>query len=202
MIRTIPSAPSLVPSLALALSRGGGAGAPQPDPRGPLAALIGASAAAALLAAIAGFEGFAPEPYLDPAGIPTVCWGDTSRVEPGRSYSREECIRRLERQAYAHAAPVLACVPQLRGREGPLVASASLAYNIGAAAFCRSTAARHFRAGDFRGGCDAFLAWDKARVNGRLVRLRGLADRRRAERRICLSGPVPGRPTDAEMSRP
>jgi lysozyme len=126
--------------------------------------------------------------------VPTVCWGDTSDVERGRVHSRAECERRLERQALAHTAPVLRCVPQLHGREGPLIASASLAYNIGPNAFCRSTAARRFRAGDWRRGCDAFLAWDKARVNGRLLRLRGLANRRHAERAICLRGAEPGGP--------
>jgi len=182
-------APYPMPDLRFAAGGGGpDPMPPRPDPRGPLAALIGLPAAAALLAAIAGFEGYAPDPYVDPAGVPTVCWGDTQDVVRGRTSSRAECEARLERQAAAHAAPVLRCVPQLRGREGALVASASLAYNIGTGAFCRSTAARRMRTGDWQGGCDAFLAWDKARVNGRLVRLRGLANRRRAERELCLRG--------------
>lgn len=188
MTRDTSRALALMPFARFAAAGGPEPAAPSPDPRGPLAALIGLPAAAALLAAIAGFEGYAPEPYDDPAGVPTVCWGDTAQVERGRTLSRAECEARLERQAIAHAAPVLRCVPQLRGREGALIASASLAYNIGARAFCRSTAARRFRAGDWRGGCDAFLAWDKARVNGRLVRLRGLANRRQTERDICLRG--------------
>jgi GH24 family phage-related lysozyme (muramidase) len=73
-------------------------------------------------------------------------------------------------------------------REGQRDAAISLAYNIGTDAFCRSTAARHFRAGDWRGGCDALTAWNKARVNGRLVPVRGLTRRRRHEREICLRG--------------
>jgi lysozyme len=162
--------------------------APAPDPRGRLAALVGLPAAGALMAAIAAFEGYSDKPYDDVAGIPTVCWGDTAGVERGRTYARAECAARLERQALAHVAPVLACVPQLRGRDNQLIAAGSLAYNIGPAAFCRSTAAGRFRAGDWRGGCDAFLAWNKARVNGRLVVVRGLDNRRRLEREICLKG--------------
>jgi lysozyme len=50
------------------------------------------------------------------------------------------------------------------------------------AGFCGSTAARRFRAGDVRGGCDAFLAWNKA--GGRVVA--GLAKPAPAERQICL----------------
>ena len=59
-------------------------------------------------------------------------------------------------------------------------AATRLSFNIGVVAFCRSTAARRFNAGDWRGGCDAFLAWNKARVGGRLVvvdgRVAGLYD--------------------------
>ncbi|MGZ8347245.1 MAG: lysozyme [Allosphingosinicella sp.] len=160
--------------------------APRPTANGRLAALIGLPAAGALMAAIAAFEGYAPQPYADLAGIPTVCWGDTAKVEPGRTYSRAECEARLERQALAHVAPVLECVPQLRGRDSQLIAAGSLAYNIGPRAFCRSTAARRFRTGDWRGGCNAFMAWNKAHVGGRLVEVRGLTHRRRIERDLCL----------------
>ena len=176
------------PVAATASTKRAADAAPAPDPRGRLAALIGLPAAGALLATIAAWEGYAPEPYRDIAGIPTVCWGDTNDVRAGRTYSRAECEARLERQALAHVAPVLACVPQLRGRDAQLIAAGSLAYNIGTAAFCRSSAARRFRAGDLRGGCDAMLAWNKARVRGRLVTVRGLANRRRFEHAICTRG--------------
>jgi lysozyme len=51
------------------------------------------------------------------------------------------------------------CVPGLKDRPNQLAASVSLAYNIGTAAFCRSTVARRFNADQWRAGCDAFLAW-------------------------------------------
>jgi len=70
------------------------------------------------------------------------------------------------------------------GREQQLIASVSLAYNIGTGGFCRSTAARRFNAGNWRGGCDAFLMWNRA--GGRVVR--GLTLRRQRERAICLTG--------------
>ena len=49
---------------------------------------------------------------------------------------------------------------------------------------CRSTAARRFNAGDWRGGCEAFLMWNKA--GGRPVR--GLTLRRQRERALCMKG--------------
>lgn len=45
-------------------------------------------------------------------------------------------------------------------------------------------AARRFNAGNWRGGCDAFLMWNRA--GGRVVR--GLALRRARERALCLKG--------------
>ena len=119
-------------------------------------------------------------------GVWTICDGDTKGVRPGMVETEAGCTARLERQLVAHATPVLACVPALGRpqRQNQLVASVSLAYNIGTAGFCRSTAARRFNAGDWRGGCDAFLMWNKA--GGREVR--GLTLRRQRERALCLKG--------------
>lgn len=122
--------------------------------------------------------------YLDIIHVPTICDGDTKDVKLGMTETPEGCARRLEAQLIAHAEPILRCVPALRGRTNQVVASVSLSYNIGAAGFCRSTAARHFNAGRWRQGCDAFLLWDKA--GGR--RVRGLTLRRQRERAICLKG--------------
>lgn len=54
---------------------------------------------------------------------------------------------------------MVACVPQLKGRDHQLAASVSLAYNIGTSGFCKSTVAKRFRAGNFKGACDRFYAW-------------------------------------------
>jgi lysozyme len=122
--------------------------------------------------------------YRDIVGIWTICDGDTSNVRPGMVETPEGCERRLEAQLVAHAEPVLRCTPVLRNRPDQLAAAVSLAYNIGSAAYCRSTVARRFNAGDLRGGCDAFLMWTKA--GGRVVQ--GLLNRRRDERSICMRG--------------
>lgn len=175
-------------------------------PKSPLVALVGAVAAAALAVMIPhdesgrGVEASVTEDgelqvrhvsgpqylraYADIVGVWTICDGDTKGVRPGMVETEAGCTARLERQLVAHAKPVLACVPALRERPNQLVASVSLAYNIGTAGFCRSTAARRFNAGNWRGGCDAFLMWDKA--GGRKVR--GLTLRRQRERALCLKG--------------
>lgn len=154
-------------------------------PKAPaLIALVGAACCAVLWPTVAGWEGNKQVPYRDIVGIWTVCRGDTQNVVPGQAQTEQQCDARFERQLIAHAKPVMQCVPGLKDRPNALAASVSLTYNIGTAAFCRSTAAKRFNAGDWRGGCDAFLAWRFA--GGREVK--GLLNRRRAEREICLRG--------------
>lgn len=147
-----------------------------------LTALIGAAAVAIVVPTVQAWEGYEPVPYRDVVGIYTVCWGDTKNVTPGKTETREQCEARLERQLIAHAKPVVECAPKLTRHPNALGAAISLAYNIGPSAFCRSTAARRFNRGDIRGGCNAFLMWVKA--GGRTIR--GLVNRRKAEREICL----------------
>lgn len=182
--------------------------ADKPIPKSPLVALVGINAAIALASLIPHDESGrkveasvtddgrllvdhvrGPQylrAYADIVGVWTICDGDTKGVRRGMVETEAGCTARLERQLVAHAKPVLACVPALGRpeRSDQLVASVSLAYNIGTSGFCRSTAARRFNAGHWREGCDAFLMWDKA--GGRKVR--GLTLRRERERALCLKG--------------
>ncbi len=146
-------------------------------------ALISSVIVASAMALIQPFEGVRTDPYKDIVGVWTVCAGET-RV-PMRRYSRAECDAMLRRAIEGdYGRGVLAAVPGLQTRPGPFIASISLAYNIGVPAFARSTAARRFQAGDWQGGCEAFLLWDKA--GGKTIP--GLVRRRRAERAVCLKG--------------
>lgn len=180
----------------------------KPVPKSPLVALVGSGAAIALATMIPKDESgrkveatVTPQgelqvrhvsgpqylrAYLDIVNVATICDGDTLGVRMGMVETEAGCKARLERQLVNHARPVLACVPALGRpeREHQLVASVSLAYNIGTAGFCRSTVARRFNAGNWRGGCDAMMMWNKA--GGREVR--GLTLRRERERAICLRG--------------
>lgn len=153
---------------------------------GGLAAIVGVIAAAGLFVTIPEDEGTRYTAYRDIVGVWTICQGDTKNVAPGMVETKEGCQRRLEQQLIAHAAPVMKCTPRLaeEGRDYQRWAAVSLAYNIGAGAYCRSTVDRRFDAGDWKGGCDAILMWNKA--GGRVIR--GLKLRREREREICLRG--------------
>lgn len=148
------------------------------------AATVGGALIAALGLAVPlvqQWEGLETTPYRDVTGKPTVCYGDTKDV---RARTEAECsVLLVARMAHDFAPAVIACVPSLADRPKQLAASLSLAWNIGTGAFCKSTAARRFNAGQWKAGCDAFLMWRFA--GGREVR--GLLNRRRAERELCLT---------------
>ena len=153
---------------------------------------LAAAASLALVMAVGALmhdEGLRTVDYRDIAGVPTACYGHTGAgVTVGTQRSEAECRVLLGSDARVHLDGVTACVPALKDRPAQLAAATRLSFNIGVTAFCGSTVARRFNAGDWRGGCQAFLAWNKARVGGRLAVVRGLADRRQRERAMCLAG--------------
>lgn len=152
-------------------------------PSPPMAMAGGAALLAALTLAtpqIMRWEGKRNDPYRDIVGVLTVCYGETQA--PMRRYSDAQCATMLAtRVERDYARSILACVPGFATRPHAFAASISLAYNIGTSAFCRSTTARRFNAGDWPGGCDAMLGWNRA---GRQA-IRGLTRRREAERKLC-----------------
>lgn len=154
----------------------------QPKAGGKLVATVGATAAALLVGMVATWEGKRNDPYRDIVGVNTVCYGET-RVAM-RRYTDAECRAMLSDALAGFAKPVLERNPELRGRPEQLAAATSLSYNIGQAAYNRSTVAKRFSAGRWREACDGFLAWRFA--GGREVK--GLLNRRKAERELCLRG--------------
>lgn len=169
------------------------------------AGVIGAAAAATavILPTTMTNEGFRSHVYLDPARIPTYCFGDTKDPKWGHTYSRSECAQLLKtRMVRDYAVPITNCVPQLADPRHlhQFAASIDAAYNAGTAAFCRSPMAASFRAGDWKGGCLKFVGWyataELPRPNGLSCRLLnngkwscelpGLVRRRQEESAACL----------------
>lgn len=163
------------------------------------------AALAALLTSLIAYESTSRdqrplETYTDIAGVPTVCDGITGPdAIPGKRYTHAECDALLARAVDRHALPALACV----GRRLPVhteVALAHFAYNVGVTAFCNSTAARKFRAGDVMGGCAELSRWTWVTVGGQKVDCRhagrtcpGIVTRRDYERAMCEGRiPIPG----------
>ena len=132
-------------------------------------------------AVVAAYEGISLTAYPDIVGVPTICYGETKNVKLGQKATKEECDEKLSARLVEFNHGVESCVTRTM-RDNERVAFVSLSYNIGTAAFCKSTVVRRFNAGDKVGACDAILMWNKA--GGKVVQ--GLTNRRAKEREICL----------------
>lgn len=136
-----------------------------------------------LLAAIAIFEGSKEEVYVDIVGVPTVCNGHTGPdVKLGDKWSKEKCDATLVKDVRTSGERLLSCVT-VPVSQSQYEAFASLTYNIGAGAFCKSTLVKLLNSGDYAGACRQILRWDRA--GG--VKVAGLARRRQLEYQRCVS---------------
>jgi len=144
----------------------------------------GGMAAVMLLATplVAQYEGLRTKAYLDPIGIPTLCYGETLGVSLGDSRTVEECNQMLTVRLGYFAMRVDALIqPEISPQE--MAAYASLAYNVGLGAFEKSTLLKKVNAGNRLGACYELPRWNKA--GGKV--LNGLVKRREAEKKLCLS---------------
>lgn len=153
--------------------------------------IISAATAAAIYIAsplIELVEGVEYKPYMDIAGVPTVCSGVTgSDVVWGKSYTKSECRKLLEKHIKIHGKYVQDAVtypisPETRA------ALISFSYNVGGHAMKNSTAIRLINQGKIEQGCKALGLWNKATINGKKVVVKGLVNRRNEEIKLCLSG--------------
>ena len=147
---------------------------------------IGGVSLAAVVALTAPWEGLRTSAYIDPVGVPTVCYGETKGVKMGDQYTPAQCRAMLERRVGEFRDRLGDCIT-VEMPEGVAVTFVDWSYNVGIGAACRSTLARKANAGDLFGACDELLKWNKGRINGKLQVIRGLANRREAERALCVS---------------
>ncbi len=131
-------------------------------------------------------EGLRLKAYLDPIGIPTICYGETEGVRMGQVKSKAECDRMLSIRLAYFAMQVQREVSYTIPVETH-AALASWAYNVGAGgAMRKSTLMRHLRAGRIVEACNQLPRWNKA--GGKVWA--GLVKRRELERQLCLKGAV------------
>ena len=137
---------------------------------------------------IKDFEGFSSTSYLDVVNIPTIGWGNTfyedgTKVKLGDQISKTDALKLLEVVANRDFADKIFPSIKVKVTQSQFDAMVSLAYNIGAGAFLKSTLLKKVNAGDFAGAGEEFLRWNKA--NGKEVL--GLTRRREREKQLFLS---------------
>ncbi len=144
-------------------------------------------------ALVTRWEGLRLSPYRCPSGFATIGWG--TRVYPcGRPVGlHDPAITKEQADAFlAHALSQTLAGMKRAATRAPTVhqgaAMLSLAYNIGAANFARSTLLAKFNAGDLAAAAAEFPKWCHAHVGGKLVVLAGLV-RRRAEEAALFRTP-------------
>ena len=145
------------------------------------ASLAGAVGMAGVL--VTNFEGRSLVAYLDPVGIPTICEGVTRGVRLDQTKSPAQCDALLQQELSIAMAGVDRNVtrPLPETRRAAL---ASFVYNVGEPQFKASTLLRKLNAGDVRGACAELSRW----VYAKGTKLKGLVNRRAAERELCEVG--------------
>ena len=132
------------------------------------------------------FEGFRSQPYLCPAGIPTVGYGSTYYAD-GRKVTLQDApmdepaarALLLAELHHTYAPGVLRLCPVLGTDERRLNAIVDFVYNLGVGRLQTSTLRRKINAQDWGGAKEQLMLW--TRGGGKV--LPGLLKRRQAE---CL----------------
>jgi len=147
------------------------------------------------------FEGLRMEAYKCPAGVWTIGYGTTGRAGVGIKPAAGMVITEAEaewylEQAVAKFAAGVEAVVTAPIDENEFASMTSLAYNIGLSGFRKSSALRHFNAGDKAKAAAAIKLWNKA--GGKV--LAGLVRRRDAEVELFWT-PVPVEPAGPPQGR-
>ncbi len=132
-------------------------------------------------------EGLRLRAYQDVAGIWTIGYGHTPAAR-GQVIDQAEADRLLLHDLGAASKGVEGATDAAHTTDNQFSAMVSLTFNIGLGGFRGSTVLRQHRAMKFELAADAFLMWNKAHVDGKLVPVAGLTRRRGEERMLYLTG--------------
>lgn len=132
-------------------------------------------------ALIRRFEGLELEAYQDIVGVWTIGYGHTKGVKKGDKIT-ERYAKKLLREDLDYFAGRVRALLTREPKQHQFDAMVSLAYNVGAGAFSRSTLRRKFNEGDTAGAAREFKRW----VHAGGLKLPGLVRRREAEKELFL----------------
>ena len=138
---------------------------------------------------IKNLEGCVLTAYQDIAGVWTLGYGHTGDVKEGTTITPEaaEEILKVDLEYTEAWVNRLVVVELTQNQFDALV---SFAFNVGVTALRYSTLLRLLNLGLYDQAAQQFLRWDKARVNGELVPIAGLAKRRLREKLLFQDKPA------------
>ncbi len=145
------------------------------------------------------WEGLRLTAYRDAGGVWTIGYGHTgapARAGATITLAQAEGLLRQDLAAFEAAVERVITVPLTDNQFGALV---SFAFNVGEAAFARSTLAARLNGGDYNSVPEQLARW----VHAGGKRLQGLVNRRAAEAGLWASGAfVSSAPVPASLPRP
>lgn len=131
------------------------------------------------------FEGCKLEAYQDIVGVWTIGYGETKGVKKGDVWTQKKADTELRKRLGEFADDVLKACPNIYKIDPRCWgACISLAYNIGASAFAKSSIAKNINNEAYTAASNAILLYNKA--GGKTVQ--GLVNRRNAEKNLFDKG--------------
>jgi lysozyme len=125
--------------------------------------------------------------YKDPGGVWTIGYGHTGAdVKPWSHITRQQAEKLFEHDLFTFQSMTHAQIHDVPTTPEQYSAMVSLCYNIGIYAFKKSSVLRFHRNHQYSSAGNAFLLFDKERIDDKLIASEGLLRRRQQERRIYL----------------
>jgi lysozyme len=140
---------------------------------------------------IKSFEGCNLKAYQDVAGIWTIGYGHIRGVQEGMGITQEQATEFLQQDMSDTEAFVVSATSSVPTTNNQYAAMVSLCFNIGAGNFQTSSVLRFHLAKNNNSAANSFLLWDKAHVDGQLVVVKGLLNRREKEKELYLLPDTP-----------
>lgn len=135
------------------------------------------------------FEGYKAKAYLCPANVPTIGWGSTmysdgKKVKLGETINEQQANELLMWELKNKSNALYG----LNLNQNQFDSLLSFIYNLGIGAFANSTLRKKIVANPNDPIIkNEFMKWNKARVGGQLIELKGLTRRRIAEAELYFS---------------
>ncbi len=139
------------------------------------------------------WEGLELQAYQDSAGIWTIGYGtilyeDGTPVRKGDVITKERAVLLLQKEVNEKSTAVNAALNATNINQNQYDALVSFSYNVGITGFKNSTLLKRIKNSSSDPTIrDAFLMWDKATVDGQLVEVQGLLNRRKEEADLYFS---------------
>lgn len=139
------------------------------------------------------WEKFEPRPYICPTGHPTIGWGTIRYPNSKKVTLKDTTITKCQAQEYldhdlGQFEKAVNMAVKVKLNQEMFDAIICLVYNIGETSFNASTLLKRLNQKDFSDATLQFLRWNKGRVKGKLVVLRGLVNRRKEESELFQKG--------------